>query len=162
MKVLKYPNKFLKKISEPVTKENLQQAIDLSKEMASCCETRKLLGLAAIQVGVPLRVIVITLNKEPLVMFNPRDVKTVEDMNWFEEGCASLPGLFVQVERPKAVEFVFDNENLEPVPGQFDGKMARVFQHELDHLDGKLFVDRLDMFEREQIQPKLKLIKQFG
>ncbi|HYM33257.1 MAG TPA: peptide deformylase [Candidatus Cybelea sp.] len=119
------------------------------------------LGLAAIQVGVPKRVIVIDLAKpedkkpKPLYLVNPEVVAASESDALFEEGCLSLPGQFAEVERPSWVEIAYLDYDGKPQRLRAEGMLGVCIQHEMDHLEGVLFVDHLSALKRNMILRKL-------
>ncbi|HXD74701.1 MAG TPA: peptide deformylase [Vicinamibacterales bacterium] len=123
-------------------------------------------GLAAPQVGVPLRIFVVdvSLGRDPaglMVMINPQFVAR-EGMQLEEEGCLSLPGFEATVVRPTRVVIkALDREGTE-YERQGDGLLARAFQHEMDHLDGTLFIDHLRGIKREMIVRKIKKLSRSG
>ncbi|MDA7551888.1 peptide deformylase, partial [Rhodobacteraceae bacterium] len=122
-------------------------------------------GLAAPQIGVLSRVIVLDCDKEdgvppkPVVMFNPEVVARSEETNVYEEGCLSIPDQFAEVTRPKEVEVRWiDRDGNEQTAG-FDGLWATCVQHEIDHLNGKLFIDHIGALKRQMITRKMQKLK---
>ncbi len=122
-------------------------------------------GLAAPQIGILSRVIVLDCDKEdgvppkPVVMFNPEVMASSEDTNVYEEGCLSIPDQFAEVTRPKEVEVRWiDRDGKEQTAG-FDGLWATCVQHEIDHLDGKLFIDHIGALKRQMITRKMQKLK---
>ncbi len=123
-------------------------------------------GLAAPQIGLPIRLFVVGLDalsddipeyKDYLHAFiNPRILETGEDTEVIEEGCLSVPGIHENVRRPKSVHVAYTDENLQPHDEWIDGYAARVFQHEYDHLDGKLFIDHISSLRKQIIKKKLQ------
>jgi len=124
------------------------------------------IGLAAPQVGVLSRLIVLDCAKpddgdkpRPLVMFNPRVVASSEERNVYEEGCLSIPEQYADVERPKVVDVEWIDQNGGLQRETFDGLWATCVQHEIDHLDGKLFIDYLKPMKRQMITRKMVKLK---
>ena len=122
-------------------------------------------GLAAPQIGVLSRVIVLDCDKEegvppkPVMMFNPEVVASSEETNVYEEGCLSIPDQFAEVTRPKEVEVRWmDRDGKEQTAG-FDGLWATCVQHEIDHLNGKLFIDHIGALKRQMITRKMQKLK---
>jgi peptide deformylase len=118
------------------------------------------IGLAAPQVGVSLRVVVVDLAKKdeppaPLRLVNPEITWRSEEQVVMEEGCLSLPEQFAELARPAAIRLAYRDEQGEPRSLEADGMLARCLQHEVDHLDGILFVDRLSPLKRNMIMRKL-------
>ena len=124
------------------------------------------IGLAAIQVGVPKRIIVLDISKdpekkEPMYFVNPEIISASEKDATYEEGCLSVPGQFAEIDRPDSciIKYLDYNGNSQELKA--DGLLATCIQHEMDHLEGKLFVDYLSNAKRSLIRRKLqKLQKQ--
>ncbi len=117
-------------------------------------------GLSAVQAGVPERIIVIDVAKDPdppapVRLVNPEIIWQADDIALAEEGCLSLPEHYADVERPAAVEVRYVDENGETQTIKADGLLSTVLQHEMDHLDGILFVDHLSAIKRSIILRKL-------
>ncbi len=119
------------------------------------------IGLAAPQVGHSVRLLVLDISglanypdAKPMVVINPH-ILAVRGYNDMEEGCLSLPGVKGDVERPAAITLKYRNEHFEEMTGEFSGMYARVLQHEIDHLNGTLFVDRMEKRDRRKIQKEL-------
>jgi peptide deformylase len=109
------------------------------------------IGLAAPQVSVPKRLFIVGLDDEPLRVFiNPRIVASSEETSEYEEGCLSFPGLYFTVVRPFAVDIEAVDIHGKPFRLSADGLLARVIQHEYDHLDGILFIDRVSPAKRRR------------
>lgn len=113
-------------------------------------------GLAAPQTGVSKRVIVLDVGEGFLSMVNPEIVEADEDKDSVEEGCLSLPGVRIHVHRPKSVTIRGLNEKGETIVKTMDGLWARVFQHEIDHLNGVLIIDHTSMVQKTLLKSKLK------
>jgi peptide deformylase len=121
---------------------------DLARDMLRSMYTAKGIGLAAPQVGVHRQLLVIDLDLEeaatpPLVLINPEITAAGASFNTYEEGCLSIPGVYLDVVRPSVVEVTFRDETGRPRRLKADGLLARCIQHEMDHLQGVLFVDRV-------------------
>lgn len=155
----------LRKEAEEITTDypNLQELI---KNMYETMLNADGVGLAAPQVGLPIRLFVVGLDvlsddipeyKDYLHAFiNPQILETSEDTEVIEEGCLSVPGIHENVRRPKSVHVSYIDENLQPHDEWIDGYAARVFQHEYDHLDGKLFIDHISSLRKQIIKKKLQ------
>jgi peptide deformylase len=143
---------------------------DLARDMLRSMYAARGIGLAAPQVGVDQQLLVIDLDLEnpatpPLVLINPEITAVGASCNTYEEGCLSIPGVYLDVVRPSTVEVTYRDELGRPRRMKADGLMARCIQHELDHLSGVLFVDRVtdetvlqqglaeQGFERHHVQP---------
>jgi len=119
------------------------------------------IGLAAIQVGEPLRIIVMDLQREgeektPRYFVNPEILWASEETLPYEEGCLSIPDIFDEVERPARVKLRYLNYQGEPIEEEAEGLFAVCIQHEMDHLEGVLFIDHLSRLKRESALRKLK------
>ena len=157
--ILTEPNTLLRQISQPV-----EQVGELEKElMNDMLETMYAangIGLAAIQIGVPKRIIVMDLSKEenkklPMYFVNPLIIKKNEEKTIYEEGCLSVPNQFAEIQRSSKCEIEYldfngDKQNLEA-----EGLLATCIQHEMDHLEGILFIDYLSKLKKEMIIKKL-------
>lgn len=157
LNILEFPDSRLRNKAKPV-EEVTVEVRQLASDMLETMYAAPGVGLAATQVNVHQRVVVIDVSEErndPRVFINPEitvlDAETAE----CEEGCLSVPGYQELVERPLHVKVTALNENAEPVEFIPDGLMAVCIQHEIDHLDGKLFVDYLSALKRKRIKDKL-------
>lgn len=121
---------------------------DLARDMLRSMYAARGIGLAAPQVGVPKQILVIDLDIDepatpPLVLINPEITASGASLNTYEEGCLSIPKVYLDVVRPSTIEVSFRDENGRPRRIKADGLLARCIQHEMDHLNGVLFVDRV-------------------
>ncbi len=121
-------------------------------------------GLAAVQVAVPRRIIVVDASREeeendPYVMINPKIVHKSDEMRSYEEGCLSIPKIYAEVERPDNIQVEYLNTKGEKQLLKADGLLATVIQHEVDHLDGMLFIDYLSKLKRDRLIKKFSKIK---
>jgi peptide deformylase len=158
--ILVVPNPVLKQVSEPVTQvdDELRALMD---DMLETMYDAPGVGLAAIQIGVPKRVIVMDLAraeepKEPRYFVNPEIVWKSEETAPYEEGCLSVPDYFDEVLRPAKVRVRYLDYQGAPVEEEAEGLFAVCIQHEMDHLDGVLFIDHLSRLKREQAVKKVK------
>lgn len=124
--------------------------IEFSKEMVKFMHDNNGIGLAANQVGVGYRVFAMRGQPENFVCFNPRIVQYSNETVVLEEGCLSYPGLIVKVKRPQHIRCRFQTPNGDTLTKQFTGITARVFQHEIDHLDGVIFYNKANRVHRDQ------------
>src|SRR5919107_2344258 len=141
------PDSKLRLISEPV-KEITSEIRRLADDMLETMYDAPGVGLAAIQIGVPIRMVTIDVSKsedehQPLVLINPEIVWASEEKRVYEEGCLSIPEYYEEVERPGRVKYRYRDLNGEVVEGEADGVLATCVQHEIDHLNGVLFIDYL-------------------
>ncbi|TKZ21133.1 peptide deformylase [Shimia litoralis] len=162
MPILIHPDPRLKKVctAVPDLSDDLRA---LAKNMLATMYDAPGVGLAAPQVGVLERLIVLDCIKdgdpEPMVMFNPEVLSSSEDLNTYEEGCLSIPEQFAEVTRPAEVRVGWLDENGTPQEKDFDGLWATCVQHEIDHLNGKLFIDYLGPMKRQMMTRKSQKMK---
>tara|TARA_B100001964_G_C14065709_1_gene523514 strand:+ start:404 stop:928 length:525 start_codon:yes stop_codon:yes gene_type:complete len=158
-KILTEPNKLLRQISLPVEKVEETEK-ELMNDMLETMYAANGIGLAAIQIGVPKRIIVMDLSKEenkknPMYFVNPV-VKNKNDQNLtYEEGCLSVPNQFAEIDRPKTCEVEYLDYNGNKQNLKAEGLLATCIQHEIDHLEGVLFIDYLSKLKKEIIIKKL-------
>ncbi len=145
-----YPDPVLRERAEPVD-EITDEIRRLADEMVETLTLRVGYGLAAPQVGVRKRLIVVDVDEHFYVLANPEIVQASEETELGVEGCLSLPGVEAEVERAKRVVVRGLAMSGEPVTVEAEGLLARVFQHEIDHLDGVLFIDRLGRAKRQRL-----------
>jgi peptide deformylase len=156
--IIKLPDKRLRLVSEPV--KHVDNAVKkLIEDMFETMYDAPGIGLAAIQVGVAKRVITMDLSKkeddhEPLVFINPEIVWTSEDTAKYEEGCLSIPEYYEEVERPAQVKVKYLDRHGKPQEVAAKGLFATCLQHEIDHINGVLFIDRLSKLKRDRIIKK--------
>jgi peptide deformylase len=137
-------------------KEITPEILNLIRDMAETMYTASGVGLAAPQVGVSKRIIIIDGEEEGLiVLINPTMVKSEGEVIE-EEGCLSIPGVYSEVKRSSKVTVKALNESGEPIKITKEGLIARALQHEIDHLEGILFVDRIGKVKRQLLLNKLK------
>ena len=160
--IIIHPDLRLKKVSTPIV-EITERIKDLSKDLLETMYYASGVGLAAPQVGVPKRLVVMDCSsdnsKKGRVLINPEIVWCSKEQLCFEEGCLSIPDVREEIVRPKSVKVRFlgiDNEQKEEV---FEGLWATCIQHEIDHLDGKLFIDYIGPMKRSLINRKMKKLK---
>jgi peptide deformylase len=155
LQILTYPDPRLREKAQPVDAVDapLRQFI---ADMLQTMYAAKGIGLAATQVGVPKRVVVIDLSAErdqPQVLINPRIVAR-DGVQVYEEGCLSVPDVFEEVERAERITVTYLDRDGQPQQMDADGLLAVCVQHEIDHLDGKLFVDYLSRLKQERLRKK--------
>ena len=159
--ILIAPDLRLKQKSAPVQGPVTDEHRALMDDMIETMYAAPGIGLAAIQVGVPLRIIVMDLaregeDKQPRHFVNPEILWASEDLQPYEEGCLSVPDIYDDVERPARVKLRYLNYKGETVEEDADGLYAVCIQHEMDHLEGVLFIDHLSRLKRENALRKLK------
>jgi len=158
--ILTVPDPMLKKVSKPVeaVDDDLRALMD---DMLETMYDAPGIGLAAIQIGVPKRVIVMDIapregDREPRYFVNPEILWRSEETQPYEEGCLSVPDIYDEVERPARVKLRYLNYQGEQVEEDAEGVFAVCIQHEMDHLDGVLFIDHLSRLKRERAVSKVK------
>jgi peptide deformylase len=141
-----------------------QNSEQLEKSMIDFMIAANGIGLAANQIGITKRVFVMGSNNipgfpVPFAVFNPRIVETSTDIVVDQEGCLSYPGLFLTVKRPSWIVAEYQNAKGDIIEARFEGYLAKCFQHELDHLDGICFVDKVSPLKLNLAMKKLRKIK---
>ena len=147
--------------SEPVTEFNVELR-DLVRDMFETMYNERGVGLAAVQVGVLKRVLVIDLVESGFikgVFINPEVIKTSKDTQTGDEGCLSIPGLVAPLCRPRSVEVRYQDIFGETKTVRGKELMARALLHEMDHLDGKVFIDLLEPADRDAVAKEIELIQ---
>ena len=163
--ILTPPNPALRAKTRKVGPEDMERARALVPQMLSTMYAAPGIGLAAPQVGVPLRLAVVDLQPDdapaPIVLINPEVTRVSEDWALREEGCLSLPGQYADVSRPARVHVRYTDLDGKAQDLDAEGLLAACLQHEIDHLDGVLFVDHLSALKRNMILRRLaKELKQ--
>ncbi len=162
--ILIHPDPRLKKVCSPVD-DITGELSKLADDMLETMYDAPGIGLAAPQVGVLYRLIVLDCVKEegaapcPMVMFNPEIVASSEETSVYEEGCLSIPEQYAEVTRPAEVEVAWIDQQGHPRKQTFDKLWATCVQHEIDHLNGKLFIDYLKPLKRQMITRKMQKLK---
>jgi len=131
----------------------------LIKSMILTMHNHKGIGLAAPQVGLNQRIIVLDVGQGPMAVINPQILKK-SGSEVLEEGCLSLPGVTLPIKRAQRIKIKYIDENNAEVEAECEDLMARVIQHETDHLDGKLILDYAGKDEKKQLEEQLKEIQQ--
>ena len=161
--ILTEPNKLLRQVSEPVKKVGDEER-KLMDDMLETMYAAPGIGLAAIQIGIPKRIVVMDISrednkKEPMYFVNPIIKIKNSEKAIYEEGCLSVPDQFAEIERPNSceVEYLDYYGNKQLIKAQ--GLLATCIQHEMDHLEGILFIDYLSKLKKSMIIKKLSKIK---
>ena len=158
-KILTEPNKILREKSLKVEKVDKDLQI-LMDDMLETMYAAPGIGLAAIQVGVPKRVIVLDIfqkegQKNPMYFVNPEIIDKSKNNSTYEEGCLSVPNYFAEIDRPKKCDVEYIDYNGKKKILKAEGLMATCIQHEMDHLEGILFIDYLSKLKKTMIVKKL-------
>jgi len=157
--ILTEPNKVLRQKSLPV--ENVDKDVQiLMDDMLETMYAAPGIGLAAIQVGIPKRLIVLDIEqkegkKNPIFFVNPEIINKSENKSTYEEGCLSVPGQFAEIERPEKCHVKYLDYYGEKKEIKAEGMLATCIQHEMDHLEGILFIDYLSKLKKTMIVKKL-------
>ncbi len=168
----------LRQVAAPVTEIN-DEIRSLAKSMTDTMNVFDGIGLAAPQVGHSIRMVVLgvpmdamsnppspgeaeLLPRMPLVLINPEIISAGEEFSERDEGCLSVPDIFAPVLRPERIVFRAQTLDGVEISAECGGLLARCIQHELDHLDGKLFVDRVLPGEKKQIESAMRRLEKFG
>ena len=158
LEILEFPDPRLRTEAKPVAQvTNATRA--LIDDMFETMYEAPGIGLAATQVNVHKRILVIDVSEErdqPHVFINPRITILDPELGEYDEGCLSVPGFYETINRPQKVEVTALDRNGEPFTKELSGLLAICLQHEIDHLDGKLFVDYLSPLKRQRIRKKLE------
>ena len=158
-KILTEPNKLLRQISKTVEKVEDEER-KLMDDMLETMYAANGIGLAAIQIGVPKRIIVMDISKKeneknPMFFVNPVIIKKNVQKATYEEGCLSVPNQFAEIDRPSSCEVEYLDYNGNEKKLKAEGLLATCIQHEMDHLEGILFIDYLSKLKKSMIIKKL-------
>jgi peptide deformylase len=169
--IIETPHPLLREISTPVDSvtDEVRALID---DMFETMYAAPGIGLAAIQVGVPRRVLVIDLQepeeeggepvRDPLVFINPEILETSDTLQVYSEGCLSVPEMYAEVERPDRIRARWLDRDGKQHEKELDGLLAICLQHEMDHLEGILFIDHLSRLKRDMILRKLAKLRKLA
>jgi peptide deformylase len=152
------PDPVLRQVSKPVEKVDAS-ILKLADDMLATMYDAPGIGLAAIQVGEPLRMLVVDVAKEedgkqPLVFINPQILTSSEARSTYEEGCLSVPGYYAEVERPAEITLKYIDRDGKEQTLAADSLLSTCLQHEIDHLDGVLFIDHISRLKRDMVVKK--------
>ncbi|WP_426034320.1 peptide deformylase [Cypionkella sp. TWP1-2-1b2] len=160
--ILIHPDPRLKKPCEPIAAVSAEISV-LASDMFETMYEAPGIGLAAPQIGVMKRLIVMDCIKdgppEPMALLNPQVLWSSEDLGSYEEGCLSIPDQYAEVKRPSSVKVGWMDLDGVPQERLFTGLWATCVQHEIDHLNGKLFIDYLGPLKRQMITRKMEKLK---
>ncbi|MFT4091122.1 MAG: peptide deformylase [Asticcacaulis sp.] len=170
--IITVPNPLLKQVSKPVEGGVTDELRALMDDMLETMYDAPGIGLAAIQIGEPVRVIVMDLQekpegapedaegeKNPRFFVNPEIVWSSEDLSSYDEGCLSVPEVYDEVKRPAKVRIKYLNYQGQEVEEEADGLFATCIQHEMDHLNGILFIDHLSKLKRDRAVTRVKKLR---
>ena len=166
-KILFAPHPKLRQYAQTIEKVT-EKEITISKKMIEIMKEAPGVGLAANQIGILQKIITVNIQdyekktEKTYALFNPKIKSYSAETAVMEEGCLSFPKQFIEIERPSSIEIEYTNEKNKIIKGEKNGYEARVLQHEIDHLDGKLFVDYLSSLKPNVIFRRLKKLKKKG
>ncbi|MGH1351064.1 MAG: peptide deformylase [Methyloligellaceae bacterium] len=157
--IITIPDPMLRDKSEPVERVDAE-LVKFTEDMLETMYDAPGVGLAAVQVAVPRRVIVMDISRDedeerqPLVMINPKILKVGDEPRLYEEGCLSIPKIYAEIERPDKIEVEYLDTKGVMQHLKAEGMLSTVIQHEVDHLDGMLFIDYLSRLKRDRLVKK--------
>ncbi len=152
------PDPLLRQQSKPIEQVDAE-IVRLADDMLETMYDAPGIGLAAIQIGVPRRMLVIDISREdedrkPVVFINPEILTVSDDVSTYEEGCLSIPDYYAEVERPAALTVGYIDRDGKKQTVEADGLLATCLQHEIDHLNGVLFIDHISRLKRDMVIKK--------
>lgn len=160
--IVTLPDPVLREVSAPIERVD-SELLRLADDMLETMYAAPGIGLAAVQVGVPRRLIVLDVAnpedgdaRKPLVLFNPQILSLGEETRIYEEGCLSLPDVRIEIERPKVIKVGYIDRDGKARELAAKGLLATALQHEIDHLDGKLIIDFLSRLKRDIVVRRFK------
>ncbi|WP_455481475.1 peptide deformylase [Bartonella sp. B12(2025)] len=154
------PDPILREVSRPV--EHVDSTLQkLADNMLETMYNAQGVGLAAIQIGIPLRILVVDVSgndaqKNPLVIINPEILWLSDERNIYKEGCLSIPEYYAEIERPKRLCIRYQDREGKQTEIEADHLLATCLQHEIDHLNGCLFIDHISKMKRDMVIRKFK------
>ncbi|MCW5718523.1 MAG: peptide deformylase [Bauldia sp.] len=171
--IISIPDKILRRKSAPIERidDDLKRLMD---QMLETMYAAPGIGLAAVQVGVPRRLVTIDVVakesteeggetiKDPMFLINPEILWRSDELGIYEEGCLSIPEYYAEVERPARVRFAYTDRDGKRQEREAEGLLATCVQHEVDHLDGKLFIDHISKLKRDMVVKKFAKASKLG
>ena len=164
LEVLHFPDKRLRKVAVPVKKVD-DEIKNIIEQMFFTMYEEKGIGLAATQVNIHKRIIVIDVSEnkdKKIFLINPEIISLSDDIDSMEEGCLSVPGFYENVSRPKTVKVSSLDYDGKQIEIKANGLLSTCIQHEIDHLNGRLFVDHISSLKRSRIEKKITKLKKEG
>ena len=164
LEVLHFPDKRLRKVAVPVKKVD-DEIKNIIEQMFFTMYEEKGIGLAATQVNIHKRIIVIDVSEnrdKKIFLINPEIISLSDDIDTMEEGCLSVPGFYETVSRPKTVKVSSLDYDGKQIEIKANGLLSTCIQHEIDHLNGRLFVDHISSLKRSRIEKKITKLKKEG
>lgn len=154
--IITHPNPILRQISEKINPKeiNSKKLKELCPDMAKTMKEKDGVGLSAPQIGQNIRLIAVNTKDGPVYMINPKIRRKSWKKEWGEEGCLSVPDVFGEVKRNYKITYVYLDKKGQIKKARAQGLMARVIQHEIDHLDGILFIDKVKDAKPSRSRPR--------
>ncbi len=147
--IVKYPNTILNQVCSSWSFENEAMTSELMGRLSQALEENNGFGVSAVQIGIPVQAFAMKAERVAF-MFNPKIVEKSDELESGPEGCLSIPGVVANVKRPNKIRVRFQDETGEVYTTNMSGLTARIFQHEYDHCQGILFIDRLNKYHRDK------------
>jgi peptide deformylase len=155
---VKETDSFLKEVPEKFNFENPQVDPEkLEKQLVENMIHHEGWGLSANQIGIPVTAFAMFMDENPIVVFNPEILEWSEETTYIREGCLSFPGLYVAVERAQAIAMKFQTNEGEEQGGSLQEMSAKIFQHEMEHMEGELFIDNVSGFKLKSAMKKRRI-----
>lgn len=158
--IIIYPDHRLRAPTQEIEAIN-EDILELASKMVDAMYHHNAVGIAAIQVGHPEKMFILdgaAFGKPdvPIICINPEIIETSEEEIMMEEGCLSFPEVYIKIKRPKSCSVSFTDVNGETQSIEIDGLFSRAFQHEMDHLNGRLLIDMVNFIQKKRIRKKFK------
>ena len=164
LELLHYPDERLRTVAQPICEVN-DRIRSIANDMAETMYAAPGIGLAATQVNIHERMILVDVSEDRSdlrILINPEIIQASAEKKLFQEGCLSVPGIFDDVERPDRIRVRALNQHGQTIEFEADGLLSVCIQHEIDHLDGKVFVDYLSRLKQGRIKTKMMKAKESG
>ena len=156
--LVKETDPFLREIPERFDFENPQVDPEkLERQLVENMIHHEGYGLSANQIGIPVQVFAMIMDANPIVVFNPEILEWSDESTYIREGCLSFPGLYVAIERAQSIAMKFQTNEGEEQGGSLQEMSAKIFQHEMEHMEGELFIDNVSGFKLKSAMKKRKI-----
>jgi peptide deformylase len=156
--LVKETDPFLREMPEKFNFENPQVDPEkLEKQLVENMIHHEGWGLSANQIGIPVTAFAMIMDENPIVVFNPEILEWSDETTYIREGCLSFPGLYVAIERAQAIAMKFQTNEGEEQGGSLQQMSAKIFQHEMEHMEGELFIDNVSGFKLKSAMKKRRI-----
>ena len=156
--LVKETDPFLREMPERFDFENPQvDPAKLEKQLVENMIHHEGWGLSANQIGIPVQAFAMIMDENPIVVFNPEILEWSDESTYIREGCLSFPGLYVAIERAQAIAMKFQTNEGEEQGGSLQEMSAKIFQHEMEHMEGELFIDNVSGFKLKSAMKKRRI-----